>query len=180
MNFKATMMTAAVMVWIAGTAVATEPAAQPAPTAKGEPTNGGKPQPPVDVAFDWPTAVHANIDLKVSAKVTCRQDCTHLTVEVRGLDGLTAKSTRKDHGSSPAGKLLSHDAVVHVPAEAAGMVVVDVSMLVKGKKYSTSRTFPIKAEGAPATQPPPPIGHLETDAQGNKLEVMPVKETKAK
>ena len=145
------------------------PAAEKTEKKGGEMWNGGKQSPPFAVKSSLQGTVEADQDLPLTITVTPRKGCAGMTTVLRGIDGVAVKGEPAHHACAKD-QSVRHEGTLRVPAGVAGSVVVDVTMEINGKKVSSSRTFPVAAQGA--TPKKEEVGEVTKDAKGQPLIIM--------
>ena len=166
-------ITAGLLFSLAGCAPANPPvAAPPEPAAHLAPglSSPGKPRAPVTIRADLPAEVAPGSDVKVAVSITPSRDCVRLTARLRGSDGVRVSQPEPLDGHPRAGETVVANGSAYVGVGVAGLVVVDVDMVVGRKSYSTTQTFPLGATGV--RRPMETIGTPTRDAQGKPIILM--------
>jgi hypothetical protein len=144
-------------------------------TGWGLTITGGKPTAPVSVASSLSGPLEAEVDTPVTLSVTPGVECSELTTEVRGIDGVTISGRSVlSHARCVAGRAVTHPVVARVPPGTLGYAAVTVSFTAEGQRYSDTRTFAVRAKGdaRPAAKLATPDARVEVDREGNRFILM--------
>ena len=119
--------------------------------AQGKPVNGGKPTAPIQVEASIEGEIPAEEWVDVTLRVIPQSDCTGLTSVARGVDGLEVSDDATwSHPNCVSGEAVTREIRVRIPAEASGLLAVDLHMeMPGGAEYDVTRSVGYRAEGAP-------------------------------
>lgn len=118
---------------------------------QGKPWNGGKPTAPVQVESSLEGEIPADEWVDVDLSIIPQSDCTVLTSQVRGVDGLeVSDDSAWTHTGCVAGGAFQRQLRVKVPAEVSGLLAIDLHMeVVGGAVYDITRSVGFRAQGTP-------------------------------
>lgn len=119
--------------------------------SQGKPWNGGKPTAPVQVESSLEGEIAAEEWVDVDLSIIPQSDCTVLTSQVRGVDGLeVSDDSTWSHTGCVAGGAFVRQLRVKVPAGVSGLLAIDLHMeLPGGASYDVTRSVGFRAEGTP-------------------------------
>ena len=153
------MMKAMVLIVLIGSASCTKSSVETHVSPQMKPVanawNGGKGVGPVVLTTDLSGPIASDQNHIVQFSLQMQQPCEQLQLQVRGIDGLTVVSGGglNDLGKCQPGVVVNRPVVVRLPAQAAGLLVVDVSLQEASGtngtsvRQSYSRSFPVQAIG---------------------------------
>ena len=119
--------------------------------AQGKPWNGGKPTAPVQVESSIEGEIAAEEWVDVDLSIIPQSDCSVLTSQVRGVDGLeVSDDSTWSHTGCVAGGTFVRQLRVRVPAGVSGLLAIDLHMeLPGGATYDVTRSVGFRASGTP-------------------------------
>lgn len=136
-------------------------------TQDGEPFNGGKQTPPVDIQSNLNGLVQSNADLDLNLEIVIPDDYRELHTKIRGIDGVQVSGTlEKTHGRKVINQNPIHNIHARLGQGVSGYVAIDVSYQTADSSYSVTRLIPLNTSGAnmrKSTQEP------EIDADGEPI-----------